>query len=153
MQKKLCGYLFLGTLIFSLDRATKIAALAWCADGVQIMNAILSFQLFFNRGVSWSLFHSTDTIPFVLVSLLQLFITVALGFYAYHQYRHGHAILGEVCAIAGSLSNLIDRVIYHGVIDFIILSYYNFSWPVFNIADAAIVVGVAIMIFQREVLG
>jgi signal peptidase II len=70
--------------------------------------------------------------------------------YAYHQYLCGNSIIGEVCVVTGSLSNLIDRVVYHGVIDFIILSYNDFSWPVFNIADTIIVLGVGIMIFQYE---
>ena len=127
-----------------------MAALIWCADGVKTITSFLSFEIFFNRGVSWSLFHSPDSLPFVLVTLLQLCITAILCWYAYQQYYQGRSIIGPASVIAGSFSNLIDRVVYHGVIDFILFSYNSFSWPVFNIADAAIVLGVGIMIFQYE---
>jgi len=77
-------------------------------------------------------------------------ITVGLCFYAYHNDARGRSIIGEICIIAGSFYNLIDRVLYGGVIDFIILSYANVSWPVFNIADVMIVIGVGFLIFQYE---
>lgn len=150
MQKKMQGYLLLGTLIFVIDRLSKMAALAWCTDYVQTALPFLSFELVFNRGVAWSFFHSAETIPFVIVSLLQVSIAVVLCWWAYEHYRSGYLVLGETCIIAGSLSNIVDRLVYHGVIDFIILSYRHYSWPVFNIADAAIVIGVGIVIFQHR---
>ncbi len=150
MRKKLYGYLCLGTLIFLLDRITKMAALAWCSESAYVVNNFLSFQLFFNRGVSWGMFHSDSSFIFAAVSLVIAFITVWLSWHAYKNYKHGYSIIGETCIIAGSLSNIVDRALYHGVIDFIILSYQDFSWPVFNVADAVIVLGVAILIFYSE---
>lgn len=150
MHKKLYGYLCLGTLIFLLDRVTKMAALAWCSESAYIVNSFLSFQLFFNRGVSWGMFHSDSDVIFVGVSLIIVGITALLSWHAYKHYKQGYAIFAETCIIAGSFSNLVDRALYHGVIDFIILSYNNVSWPVFNVADAVIVFGVGILIFYSE---
>jgi signal peptidase II len=150
MQKKQCGYLFLGTLILIVDRVTKMAALAWCADSAHTITSFLSFELFYNRGVAWSFLHFDSDYMFIGLSIVIAAITALVCWHAYHQYLRGCCIIGEVCIIAGSLSNLIDRAVYHGVIDFIILSYKDWSWPVFNIADAVIVLGVGIMIFQYE---
>lgn len=150
MYKKLQGYLLLGTLIFILDRATKMAALLWCADSAQTITSFLSFELFYNRGVAWSFLHYDNDYMFIGLSVVIGAITALLCWYAYYQYVRGNSIVGEVCIIVGSVSNLIDRAVYHGVIDFIILSYHDWSWPVFNIADAAIVLGVGIMILQYE---
>ena len=62
--------------------------------------------------------------------------------------KRGINVLGEVMVIAGSSSNIIDRMVRGGVVDFIEFSYKNWAWPTFNIADAAIVVGVFFMLMQ-----
>ncbi len=51
--------------------------------------------------------------------------------------------------IAGSVSNILDRVVYGGVVDFIHVHINGWSFAVFNIADVAIVVGVCIMMLQE----
>ena len=150
MTKNMYGYLFLGTLIFIVDRITKMAALVCCKEGSYKVNQFLSFDLLFNRGISWGMFHSSSDLVFLSVSLVTAIITAALCWYAYYNYRQGASIVAEVCIIAGSFSNLVDRVVYNGVIDFIVLSYGDLSWPVFNIADAVIVLGVGILVFQYE---
>lgn len=150
MNKKLCGYFILAVVVFIIDRATKMAALAYCAEDVCRINFFLSFELLFNRGISWGMLHSASDTVFLLVSLIIVTVTALLCVYTYHNYVRGASIAGETLIIAGSIFNLIDRVIYGGVIDFIVLSYGNVSWPVFNIADAAIVVGVGILVFQHE---
>jgi lipoprotein signal peptidase len=94
--------------------------------------------------------HSATDSVFVVVSLLVAAITAFLCWHAYHNWRAGNSIIGHVCIIAGSIGNLLDRALYAGVIDFIILSYRSFSWPVFNVADAAIVCGVFMLIFFDE---
>ncbi len=48
-----------------------------------------------------------------------------------HRFLQGHAVIGEVCVVAGSLSNLLIDGNYHGVIDFIEFSYRGYTWPVF----------------------
>jgi len=149
MNKKYI-YFFLAAFIFVVDRVSKMAALAYCTESARTINSYLSFEVVFNRGISWGMLNSTSDIVFVLVSLMIAVITAFLCWHAYYQYMRGNAILGEVCIIAGSVSNLIDRVVYGGVIDFIVLSYNTFSWPVFNVADAAIVCGVGILIFCYE---
>ena len=63
-------------------------------------------------------------------------------------YKRGESILGHVCVIAGSVANIVDRIVYHGVIDFIVVSFRHYSWPVFNIADMAIVAGVVIIFWH-----
>jgi signal peptidase II len=48
-----------------------------------------------------------------------------------------------VLIITGAFSNLLDRLFYGGVIDFIVVWFGDWSWPAFNIADAAILLGIA----------
>jgi signal peptidase II len=153
MNKKLYQYSFIAIFIFLIDRITKLVALAWCAESVRVINDYLSCEVVLNRGISWGMFHSTADIIFMCVSAIIVAITALLCWHGYRNYVQNKPIFGHVIIIAGSVSNLIDRVLYGGVIDFIILSYNNYAWPVFNIADAAIVCGVFVLIFLDEKLG
>jgi signal peptidase II len=145
-------YWIVGLSIFSIDRITKQIALTRLADGVYQYTSFLSGQLVINRGISWGMFHSSSTAIFFIVSLVIALITYYVFRHAVYLAQRGFFVIGHVCVVAGSLSNLIDRIFYHGVIDFILISYHHFSWPVFNIADAAIVCGVMIMIKQIEAI-
>ena len=139
--------LMAGTLLF-FDRITKFAALT-CFTTQCTVNPYLSFELLMNRGISWSLLHAQNNWVFVLVSLAIVCITILLAIYSFVRWKEKKLIIGEVWILAGSLSNIIDRVMYQGVIDFIELSYNGFVWPAFNIADVCIVVGVGMMILEH----
>jgi signal peptidase II len=76
-------------------------------------------------------------------------ITAGVAWYAYEQYKEGHNVVGETLVVAGSVSNIIDRFWYGGVVDFIEFSYGTWIWPSFNIADMCIVFGIAIMLISH----
>lgn len=141
-----CGwyYLLAAGIVFGIDRLSKSLALVWCM-APRFINNYVSCAVSFNRGVSFSLFHSEHSIVFFLVSLLLVIVTTALTIYAWHRWRSSKMIWGETLLVAGSWSNIYDRVRYGGVIDFIECSYDGWVWPSFNMADAMIVCGVIIM--------
>ncbi len=139
--------ILLSSIIFVLDRLTKYYVLRACPQQ-SVINRFVSIQPLFNRGISWGIFNTTTNWVFVIISCLIAIITTILAFYTYVRWRQGFWIGGECLVLAGSLSNIVDRIIYHGVLDFILLSFNGWSWPVFNIADMAIVIGVGIMIIQ-----
>jgi signal peptidase II len=139
-------YASIATGVLLIDRITKWLALNYL-DGEYRVSSFLSFDLIMNRGISWSLFHSMNTIVF---GVLTTCITLIIGLLIVHTVRRwyaGYSIFGEVITISGALSNLIDRIIYGGVIDFIVVSAGSWSWPVFNIADCCIVLGIAMMMY------
>jgi len=146
--KRAWTYGLLGVVFLVIDRIAKYEVLCLCAQGCKINN-YLSFEVVFNRGSSWGLFHSQSSIMFGLVTLGVALITSGVLAYAVLRFRSGHMILGEVMVIAGSLSNIIDRFLYKGVIDFIELSYGGWHWPTFNGADMLIVFGVLIMMLEQ----
>lgn len=127
-----------------------MAALSWLMGSPLHITSFLSFELVLNRGISWGMFHSTNNAVFVIVSLCIAIIVGVLCCLAYRNYQYGRCILPEVCIIAGAISNLVDRIMYAGVIDFVLLSYGNLSWPVFNVADVVIVFGVGLLLLRYE---
>ena len=142
-------YWFLGIVIFCIDRITKNAALMLGSRSVASGIPCVSYELTLNRGISWGMFHSYNDIVFVAVSLIIACVIACVAWWAYNSYQHGESILGHACIIAGSLSNSFDRICYQGVIDFIVISYRIYYWPLFNVADMAIVVGIGIIVWQN----
>lgn len=137
---------FICVIIF--DRITKNYVVAHCAHDCVGQMGKVSFELTFNRGISWGLFNSKSPQLFFVITLLISLVTLVLIFYAISRLLSGHNILGETFVIAGSISNILDRFLYGGVIDFIVVNLGPITWPVFNLADVAIVIGVFIMFLQ-----
>lgn len=148
-MKKQIGLIYAGlaAAIIALDQYTKYRALQICMQRCFI-NEFLSFEIVFNRGISWGLLSSSSTVIFLMVSSLIALVTLVISWHAYDRLEAGKSIIGETFVVAGSIGNLIDRVHYQGVVDFIEFSYQGYSWPSFNIADSFIVVGVLLIIWE-----
>ncbi len=141
--------LFIAVVV--LDQASKWLILPYKESPIGVTR-FLTFSVDTNRGISWGLFNTTNTWLFVVITLIIGLLTLSLCVYAYQQYKQGNTIYGELLVIAGSVSNIIDRVVHAGVIDFIAIHFGSYTWPVFNLADVAIVLGVFIMFIQHIVL-
>jgi len=150
-NKHLLWYAVLFCTIFFLDRVTKFLMLRWGDAKLQIA-PFLSFSLSFNRGVSWGMFHSERSGPFIFVTLLTLAIIIPLFIHTVLRWKKGFSIWGESLALAGAISNFCDRLLYGAVVDFISFSYGAWSWSVFNVADACIVIGIFLILiaFSKE---
>jgi len=135
---------FLAAACFLVDRITKAWALATYQEPCNI-NSFLSFHLTYNRGVSFGLLSSENPSLSLLIFCIIACATLCLALYTWKQYKAHKQITGELLVLVGSFSNMLDRCLYGSVIDFIILTYNQWSFPVFNIADICIVVGVGIM--------
>ena len=104
-----------------------------------------------NRGVSFGLFNTPGSSAWVLTGLA-LALTAFLLVWLWRADGHRLALaLGLI--IGGALGNVVDRVRFGAVADFLDFYVGNWHWPAFNVADSAITVGVVILIldslFQR----
>ncbi len=134
--------------LFVLDVLVK----RWALHSLQYQSIsvcpYLTFELSINRGVSWSMFSSANpyvfaAVTFVVGSFLAFFAWVT---YAYKQ--RGQCSFAETLVIVGGTGNFFDRLFYGGVVDYIHVHYGAWSFPIFNIADICVVIGVFLMIFQ-----
>ena len=74
--------------------------------------------------------------------------TVLLAVWLWRSSERLIASLALALIIGGALGNLVDRVVFGGVVDFLYLHYGSFSWYVFNLADCAIVAGVGALLYE-----
>ena len=141
--------------VILLDRLSKAAVLRWMVHGswINVMPGVTLTHVH-NRGIAFSLFADGGPITRVL---LQAVIVAAVVIIAWTVYRHGDR--GRLTSVAlglilgGALGNLLDRILYGWVVDFIHLWIRigggTYSWPDFNVADSAITVGAALLILHE----
>jgi signal peptidase II len=143
--------------IVVLDRLTKAAVMRHLEHGQwQEVFPGLTITHVRNSGIAFSLF--ADGGPLTRI-LLHLVIFTAVVVIAWMVVRHGHHRLLSGFAfglvLGGAIGNLIDRVLYGWVLDFIHvwarIGGRTWSWPDFNVADSAITTG-AILLILIEIL-
>ncbi len=138
------------SILFAIDRVSKLWALHHLAHNVITLLPFAHLELVINKGISWGLLNYDAGWMYHAITLMIAIIIIGLTVSVVKRYIY-HPVWPEVLVLAGAVSNLIDRLYYHGVIDFISLSYNSWSFPVFNIADCYIVVGVLIMAYYSLV--
>jgi signal peptidase II len=147
MKRTWLLYGILPLFVFAADRITKWYVCAHAYHYYPIMPHVW-LHCVFNRGISWSMLTSTQPILYgALTGAIGLFLLFFMLF-AWLRYKDNHCIIGELLVISGGISNLIDRCLYEGVIDFILISWDDWSFPIFNIADCAIVLGVFVICYN-----
>lgn len=117
---------------------------------IPVIRGFWNWQYAENRDVGFSLLRA---IPVELRQPL-IFCMVGIGILAVAIYglrRWGHtlALLGATSVLAGAIGNLTDRVLRGFVTDFIQWYYGTFYWPVFNLADVYVVIGVFLLLIYE----
>ncbi len=119
--------------------------------GIVHLTPFLDFVLTWNTGISYGLFpQESDLGRLVLLALKTGAVVILWVWLARAESRLTAVALGLI--IGGALGNGIDRVAYGAVMDFVLFHIttptVNFTWYVFNLADAAIVAGVAGLLYE-----
>jgi signal peptidase II len=98
--------------------------------------------LAWNRGVSFSLFHSGAAYAPYILSAVALAVVAGLLWWLGRMERP-LPILAIGLVVGGALGNVIDRLYHGAVVDFLDVHAVGWHWPAFNLADSAITLGVA----------
>lgn len=149
------NFLFYSTsiLIFIFDQVTKLWALHRL-DGRVPINILpfLNFTLVQNKGIAFGLFHNGgDFKKYILL----LFTLLAIFFLIFIFYKQKECTIKKTIIIAmifgGALGNIYDRIFRGFVVDFIDVYLHKYHWPVFNIADSFVTIGL-LAIFYYQIL-
>ncbi len=138
--------LFAGLLL--LDQASKEAVLAAFGQGGGLEVApFLDLVLVWNPGVSFGMLAGLGDARPGLLALVTLVIAAALFVWLLREERRLPRI-ALVLVLAGALGNLIDRVRFGAVVDFLDFHWAGYHWPAFNVADSAIVIGAGLLLLD-----
>lgn len=140
-------WIWLSLIVIVLDQWTKHLVLKhFGLLSSKIILPFFNFTLDFNRGAAFSFLSSAGGWQrwfFIVVTvLICLFILIWLGRLSRSQHWKALAL---ALIFGGALSNLSDRVSYGYVIDFLDFHIHQYHWPIFNLADTAISIGVIVL--------
>lgn len=141
-------YGFVAALLIVLDQAIKALVEAGMAlyETIPLL-PFLALHRTHNTGVAFSMF--ADSGDWRLIALVIL-VTCFILWLALRSAPHQHtARLGFALIVGGALGNLIDRMRFGHVVDYVLFHTPNWSFAVFNLADAAITVGAGLVILQE----
>jgi signal peptidase II len=157
MSKTSFVALIIGGVIV-LDQLTKwyVRAELPLYDTVPVIDGFFSITHARNPGGAFSLFagaHDGIRMPFFMIAA-----TIAIGVLLYYLRQipsDRRWLLFAVAGIlGGAIGNLIDRIAFGGVTDFLLVYWRQYQWPAFNVADSFISIGVTILVchslFARE---
>ena len=151
MRKRLVLFVPVLLVTLALDQLTK----AWARGALEpgateaVIGSFWNWRLSFNTGMAFSLGHDSS-VARVLLPLIAVAACTAVTWMALRTPEGRRVeIAGLALVGAGALGNVIDRIAHGKVTDFVLWKAFGYSWPVFNVADVALVLGVAALLLWR----
>ncbi|MFA5923131.1 MAG: signal peptidase II [Methylococcaceae bacterium] len=148
-------WLWLSLLAVILDQASKLA-IAGSMHLYQSIQIVPYFNLTYvhNTGAAFSFLSEAGGWQRWFFAGLALVISVVIAVWLARLKQHETLLAVALSLVlGGAIGNLIDRLAYGYVIDFLDVYYQTWHWPAFNIADSAITLGVMLMLAESFGLG
>lgn len=137
-------YYLLALVVIIIDQLTKL----WVVQNMEIRESITVIENLFyitshrNPGAAWGILAGQMTFFYIITV-----IVVGVIVYYMHKYAKDSMWTGIALGLilGGAIGNFIDRLFYKEVVDFFDVYIGSYNFPIFNVADSALVVGVAII--------
>ena len=148
--RDMAPWLLLAAIVIAFDQSTKIAVEhAFDYGDSMPLTGFFNLILTYNKGAAFSFLSAASGWQGTLFLLIGI---AASGFIIWLLARHAQQKLFSTALaliLGGALGNVIDRVAYGHVIDFLDFHLGGWHWPAFNVADSAIVTGAALLILDE----
>jgi signal peptidase II len=116
-----------------------------------VINSYLSWTYIQNTGAAFSILSGGGVIQKTFLLAVSLFVSTMVMVWIHKTTAiRRQRLFGQFFLLSGALGNLLDRAQYGYVVDFIDVHYQNYYWPVFNVADSLIFIGVILLLFERR---
>lgn len=140
------------TVVLLLDLWTKHLALTNLAlySTKPVIPNLMNLTLVFNPGAAFGMFGGLpDGIRQATLFGVTIFALLILLWFMFKEAKDDSVSLTALSAVlAGAIGNLVDRARFGSVVDFLDFYFGSYHWPAFNIADSAISIGVAIVVWR-----
>jgi signal peptidase II len=143
-------WLALAGLVIVLDQASKLWVLSSFRFGESLpVTDFFNLVLVFNSGAAFSFLADAGGWQKWFFVVLALAISVWLVVMIRQHAQERLLPLALALVLGGALGNVIDRLRFGAVVDFLDFHLAGWHWPAFNVADSAITVGVVLMLWQQ----
>jgi len=145
MEEDMFRYYIIALIVIIFDQITKwlIVEKMNVYDSIVIINNFFNITSHRNKGAAWGILQD-QMVFFYIITLV-----VVIGI-IYYMQKHGKQssllAIGLSLLLGGAIGNFIDRLYRKEVVDFLDFQIFNYNYPIFNIADSALVIGVGLLI-------
>jgi signal peptidase II len=139
--------LFFFSAALILDQGTKFLVVKYIKinQEIPLIGEVVRLKHIKNSGIVFGF----DFLPGILVTILSIVASLGIVLYLiYHRNEVLQVRISLAVILGGALGNLLDRIFYQRVTDFIDIGFGATRWPIFNFADAAVVVGMILLFYQ-----
>ena len=143
MKKKICIF---SLLFFIIDIVSKtiIKTSFSLYESIQVIPNFFNLTYVMNEGAAFSILSGKQ----ILLIILAIILLIFLGYYINKEELNNYKVIYYSLLIGGIVGNLFDRIIYNSVIDFLDFKIFGYDYPIFNLADSFIVIGVILIIIE-----
>ncbi len=133
------------SVLIALDQLTKywVSETILYGQKIPVIDGFLYLTYHHNPGAAWGILDGRFAF-FVVVTILALAMFIYLAKDIDYRRKKFYS-LGVTLLIAGTIGNFIDRILYRYVIDFIDVYIFSYDFPIFNVADMCLTVGVVLL--------
>ena len=135
-------YYLIALLVIALDQLTKwmIVKKMEYGESIEIIENLLYITSHRNRGAAWGILQGQMWFFYIIT----IAVIIGLVYYIQKMAKEKHFCLESALGLmlGGAIGNFIDRVARQEVVDFVHTYIFSYSFPVFNVADAALSIGV-----------
>lgn len=154
MKRRWSLFLGVGLLSIIADQLTKLWARTLPTDshGYGIPQPFIDnfwdWRLSYNKGSAFGLFHGIGGAR-VILTVVGIAAVIAVVFMVKNARKdQTRLVVGLALVAGGAIGNLIDRISFGEVTDFVVWRYHETEWPTFNVADVVLVIGVGLMLLD-----
>ena len=153
MAKKNAGlmlWLGVAVVVVLLDQLSKITMTRLLAYGQsETINSFFNLVMVYNQGAAFSFLANSGGWQRWFFSALALAVSIFIVWMLNRNASQRMFCWSLSLILGGAVGNLIDRLVYGHVIDFLDFHIYGWHWPAFNIADSAITIGAALFVLDE----
>ncbi|MCP9277110.1 lipoprotein signal peptidase LspA [Bacillus wiedmannii] len=145
-------YYVIALFVIAIDQISKwlIVKNMELGTSIPIIDNVLYITSHRNRGAAWGILENKMWFFYIITVVFVVFIVIYMQKYVKTDKLLGIS-LGLI--LGGAIGNFIDRVFRQEVVDFIHVYIFSYNYPVFNIADSALCIGVVLIIIQTLLEG
>ena len=143
MRKKLYIYVFTFLLLDIISKLI-VKNTMLLNDSITVINNFFYITYVENTGAAFSILSGKQLFLIILGIVILFFIIKHINKDKLNNYK----VIYYSLLISGIIGNIIDRIIYNGVIDFLDFKLWNYDAPIFNLADTFICISVMLIIFE-----
>ncbi|USB34520.1 signal peptidase II [Paenibacillus sp. YPG26] len=141
-------YYLIAFIVFLIDQGTKyiIATKMQLHEQIPVIGDFFLITSHRNRGAAFGILENQRWF-FIVITVI---VVLAIVWYLQRIKNNPHKLLPTALALVlgGAVGNFLDRALTGEVVDFLMLNFGSYTFPIFNIADSCIVVGVALIVLD-----